>query len=439
MAEETKSGRTLDYTMSSSFMESYGKALKPTWQRSDESLGAGIADDITSGLNRAFTAYEAGRAITAAQEGKWEDATTRDAWNTKEQYEAFIALEKEGKDAYLEAVRTGDKEEQAKLLAEQAERKAGLKGWGESATLAIDNDQKVGWASSDRVYNAIDKHMVGEVVQNRNVTYRMEDGQMQIGIDYSEIYKDPNLKAQLGIPPLKALRAMGHTEASYLKTRGYELKDGKLTRYVTKGQFDKTVTGAIAPTTMSRDLVNSLDGFRKTGATDEGYFDGPQTSLDFQQNINKDNLKTLMHEPLLGGQSWAEQVEIAADTVWSPAESSLYMAITGKNPDTSGATDANGDPIGDGKISDAEAQAAGYDDAAAFGTAVQQFMFDELEKPANADIIKKELGDWWAGKAEKHFNDGKNSVVTKIADNKTRESTRAGGNPGPAGNNRAGS
>ena len=416
MAEQTKTARTLDYTMSSSFMESYGKALKPTWQRGDKSLAAGIADDITSGLNRAFTAYEAGRAITAAQEGKWEDATTRDAWNTKEQYETFIGLEKEGKDAYLEAVRTGNKEEQAKLLAEQAERKSGLKGWGESATLAIDNDSNVGWASSDRVYSAIDQHMVGEVVQNRNVTYRMEDGQMQIGIDYSEIYNDANLKVQLGIPdPLPN----DMTEKEWLAENGYELgDDGKLTRYVTKGQFDKTVTGAIAPTTMSRDLVNSLDGFRKTGATDEGYFDKGQTSLDFQQNINKDNLKTIMHEPLLGGESWADQV-LKDDGTWTAVEAALYANIPGAG--------ANGaDTDGNGTIS-ADEQ-----------TAAREFMFNELEKEANADLIKIELGDWWESKAEAHFNDGKNSVVNTLDANKqTRQGTRAGGNQGGVPNSNA--
>ena len=255
----------------------------------------------------------------------------------------------------------------------------------------------------------------------------MEDGQMQIGIDYSEIYNDANLrKTLLGIPPETALRAMGHTEESYLKARGYELKDGKLTRYVTKGQFDKVVTGAIAPTTMSRDLVNSLDGFRKTGATDEGFFDKEQTSLDFQQTINKDNLKTLMHERLLGGQSWADQV-LKADTIWTSSEASLYKAITGQTADTSG----------DGTIDDAEAQALGYADAAAFATATQQFMFDELEKDENADIIKKELGDWWAGKAEAHFNDGKNSVVDKIGDKQTRQGNRAGGNQGGVPNSNA--
>ena len=401
MAEERKAGRTLDYTMSSSFMESYGKALKPTWQRSDESLGAGIADDITSGINRAFNAYEAGRAITAAQEGKWEDATTRDAWNTKEQYEAFIALEKEGKDAYLEAVRTGNKEEQAKLLAEQAERKAGLKGWGESATLAIDNDQKVGWASSDRVYSALDQHMVGEVVQNRNVTYRMEDGQMQIGIDYSEIYNDASLKTQLGIPdPLPAHpdpeeNGRPMTEEEWLADNGYELKDGKLTRYVTKGQFDKVVTGAIAPTVMADNLTSQLNSIQTTGASEEGYFDFNDVSLKFQRNINKDNLKTLMHEKVVGypaGKSWAD--EYFTDTKQREIWDKLH-------PDPSGANPVQfGDLDGDGTVTANEL------------TGAKEYMLNALEEDKNFQIISEELGTWWAGKAKNRFDAGKQSITT---------------------------
>jgi len=208
------------------------------------------------------------------------------------------------------------------------------------------------------------------------------------------------------------------TEEQWLADNGYELKDGKLTRYVTKGQFDKVVTGAIAPTTMSRDLVNSLDGFRKTGATDEGYFDKGQTSLDFQQNINKDNLKTLMHEPLLGGESWADQV-LKDDGTWDAVEAALYAKIPGAG--------ANGaDTDGDGTVSKQEQIAA------------REFMFNELEKEENADLIKKEIGDWWASKAEAHFNDGKDSVVNVLShSNQTRQGTRAGGNQGGVPNSNA--
>jgi len=423
--EKTYRRPSLDYSASNSFMESYGKALKPTWQRGKKSMASGISDAITGALGKAYTSYEAGRAITAAQEGKWEDATTRDAWNTKEQYEAFILLEKDGKDAYLEAVRTGNKEEQAKLLAEQAERKSGLTGWGDSATLAIDNDSKVGWASSDRVYSPIDQHMVGEVTQNRNVTYRMEDGQMQIGIDYSKIYADETLKTQLGIPdPLPAHpdpeengRLM--TEKEWFADNGYELKDGKLTRYVTKGQFDKVVTGAIAPTVMAKDLTATLDGFQKDGATDGNYFDEGQTSIDFQRTINKENLKTIMHEPLVGGKSWADEV-LEADGVWSDVEAALYAKVGVADED--GVVSADTD--GDGEISGPEQIAA------------QELMFNELEKEENAGIIKEEIGNWFAGKAKARFDLGFNSATNKTADTLVKQTTRAGVG-GPAGNNRA--
>jgi len=412
--EKTYRRPSLNYSTSNSFMESYGKALKPTWQRGKKSMASGISDAITGALGKAYTSYEAGRAITAAQEGKWEDATTRDAWNTKEQYDAFIRLEESGKEAYLEAVRTGSKEEQAKLLAEQAERKSSLTGWGESATLAIDNDSKVGWASSNRVYSPVDQYMVGEVVQNRNVTYRMEDGQMQIGIDYSGLYNDPNLKLQLGIPdPLPE----GITEKKWLADNGYELgDDGKLTRYVTKGQFDKTVTGAIAPTVMAKDLTATLDGFQKSGATDGSYFDEGQTSIDFQRTINKENLKTIMHEPLVGGKSWADEV-LEADGVWSDVEIALYAKLPGVG-------DNGADTDRDGVISEAEQIAA------------QEFMFNELEKDENAGIVKEEIGNWFAGKAKARFDLGFNSTTDITPDNKVKQTTRAGVS-GPAGNNRA--
>ncbi len=408
--EKTYRRPSLNYSTSNSFMESYGKALKPTWQRGKKSMASGISDAITGALGKAYTSYEAGRAITAAQEGKWEDATTRDAWNTKEQYDAFIKLEESGKEAYLEAVRTGSKEEQAKLLAEQAERKSSLTGWGESATLAIDNDSKVGWASSNRVYSPVDQYMVGEVVQNRNVTYRMEDGQMQIGIDYSELYNNELTRDQIGIPGIS-----DPNRAQWMKENGYELKDGKLTRYVTKGQFDKTVTGAIAPTVMAKDLTATLDGFQKSGATDGSYFDEGQTSIDFQRTINKENLKTIMHEPLVGGKSWADEV-LEADGVWSDVEAALYAKIT--------PLPASADTNGDGRVSRTEQIAA------------QEFIFNELEKDENADIVKEEIGNWFAGKAKARFDLGFNSTTDITPENKVKQTTRAGVS-GPAGNNRA--
>jgi|21_taG_2_1085346.scaffolds.fasta_scaffold00514_11 hypothetical protein len=427
--EKTYRRPSLDYSMSNSFMESYGKALTPTWQRGKKSMASGVSDAITGALGRAYTSYEAGRAITAAQEGKWEDATTREAWNTKEQYEAFIKLEKDGKDAYLEAVRTGDKEEQAKLLAEQAERKSGLTGWGESATLAIDNHSNVGWASSDRVYSPVDRHMVGEVTQNRNVTYKMEDGQMQIGIDYSKIYADETLKTQLGIPdPLPAHpdpeengRLM--TEKEWLADNGYELgDDGKLTRYVTKGQFDKVVTGAIAPTVMADNLTSELNNIQATGATEEGYFNFNDVSLRFQRNINKENLKTLMHEKVVGypdGKSWADEyfTDAKQKEIWNE----LHPVPSGSDPVEFG--DANRD----GTVTTEELAAA------------KEYILNALEEDKNFQIISEELGTWWAGKAQMRFDAGKASIV-EATTNAVGASSAAGGNQagGPiVGNNRA--
>lgn len=386
MADETKYKKpSLDYSMSSNFMEAYGKALKPTWQRGEKSMVAGITDKLVGGMKDAYAAVELGKELTAAQVGKWEDATTRDSWNTKEQYDVFMTLEKEGKDAYLEAVRTGNKEEQAKLLAEQGERKTGLVGWGESADLAIDNDSNVGWASSDRVYSPSDQFMVAEVVQNRNVTYRMEDGQMQIGIDYTEIYGDASLKTQLGIPdPLPT----GMTEEQWLADNGYELKDGKLTRYVTKGQFDKVVTGAIAPTVLSDNLTSALDGFQKSGATDGTHFDLDQTSIDFQHRITKDNLKTMMHEPVVGGESWAKQFMDGGN--WHDVWETFH-----------GAGVVPGDFNNDGTVTPGEL------------SMVSEFMLTELERPENADIIKKEIGDWLASKAQVRYDAGYDTEFAK--------------------------
>ena len=401
---------SLDYSLGSSFMTEYGKALKPTWQRSG-SMVAGVTDVITSGIKDAFRSKEIGKALTDAQVGKWEDATTREQWNTKEQYDAFIELEKAGKEAYLEAVRTGDTQEQARLLAEQAERKAGLVGWGESATLAIENDSGVGWASSPRVHSPSDRFMVAEVVGNRTVTYRMQDGQMQIGVDYSELYNpktgdpadDAAIKAQIGIPdPLPD----GMTEEQWLAENGFELKDGKLTRYVTKGEFDKIVTGAIAPTVLAENLARQLDGFQKSGATEGSDFRYDDIKLGFSQKVTKGNLKTLMHEPVIGTKSWADKyfTEDKQKEIWKE----LYPDPSGTNPVEFGDAD------GDGEATPEEL------------AGVKEYMLNALEEDKNLQIIKDELGDWFAIEAQLRYNAGKQGEVEDLLshDHKVRTGTK---------------
>jgi len=257
----------------------------------------------------------------------------------------------------------------------------------------------------------------------------MEDGQMQIGIDYSKIYADETLKTQLGIPdPLPAHpdpeengRLM--TEKEWLADNGYELgDDGKLTRYVTKGQFDKVVTGAIAPTVMADNLTSELNNIQATGATEEGYFNFNDVSLRFQRNINKENLKTLMHEKVVGypdGKSWADEyfTDAKQKEIWNE----LHPVPSGSDPVEFG--DANRD----GTVTTEELAAA------------KEYILNALEEDKNFQIISEELGTWWAGKAQMRFDAGKASIV-EATTNAVGASSAAGGNQagGPiVGNNRA--
>ena len=72
----------------------------------------------------------------------------RGSWASGELYDQFQTMENEYKDSYLEAVRKGDKKEQARMLKDQATRASGLKGWKETMETAKKINDGVGWSNT---------------------------------------------------------------------------------------------------------------------------------------------------------------------------------------------------------------------------------------------------------------------------------------------------
>jgi len=320
------------------------KSGKTARQHLTNAAIAGEISNIATGVKDQIVAKQ---EDTAARENAWEtgfDAMgDRGSWASGELYDQFQTMENEYKDKYLEAVRKGDKKEQARMLKDQATRASGLKGWKETMETAKKINDGVGWSN----------------------TFKGDTESLQI---------------------MNALTTLdGKTAVTRFGENGemvFDVKiDGPPAKTVTKTrrEIDDMIAKGVKPVKQELDFMNGLLSYQEKGASG-GIFNEDIVKRENELvNIKDEDIPALIREDFGGGGTFADHIKTHPEMI------AQFADVIG-----------NGDTI----VTSEEKEALDLlinDDMNAIISAME----------ANPKVAKKYLADWKTAQEKAAFDRGR--------------------------------
>ena len=346
MAEEKTSGPS--YGLGSSTLSQYRRALASEGQTK---LG-GIAE----GLGKLGEKLTARQEAMVGSEQEWDDAFAamgnRGSWASPELYDQFQQMESGYKDEYLKAVRSGNKQQQNKLLKDQELRSTSLQAWktaSESSKELYDDN-----LYAKNSLTAEQKNMLAQIHDQSNAQIRMNDetGEMEFTIT--------------GL-------------------------DGG-SQNVTLREFQKLMETSVMPEKLRLELQQE-DQQITNYALQGGAWDEKQQETAMANNkrrINKDKIRTYFYEDITGTDStFAKDILEHPDFELDLNE--LAFGMDAKFNDAAGE---------DGILTTEE-----FEDAA-LTMEDRELIVEEMLKPENFDIAQMYLADYMTRKQKQSYDRG---------------------------------
>ena len=347
MAEEKTSGP--DYGLGSSTLSQYRRALASEGQTK---LG-GIAE----GLGKLGEKITARQEAIVGSEQECEDAFAamgnRGSWASPELYDQFQQMESGYKDEYLKAVRSGNKQQQNKLLKDQELRSTSLQAWktaSESSKELYDDN-----LYAKNSLTAEQKNMLAQIHDQSNAQIRMNDetGEMEFTIT--------------GL-------------------------DGG-SQNVTLREFQKLMETSVMPEKLRLELQQQ-DQQITNYALQGGVWDDKQQASAMANNkrrINKDKIRTYFYEDITGTDSTFAKDILAHEDFEGVDLKKLAFDMDAKFNDAAGK---------DGILTTEE-----FEDAA-LTMEDRELIVEEMLKPENFDIAQMYLADYMTRKQKQSYDRG---------------------------------
>ena len=348
MAEEKTSGP--DYGLGSSTLSQYRRAL--------ESEGQTKLGGIAEGLGKLGEKITARQEKMVGLEQEWDDAFSamgnRGSWASPELYDQFQQMESGYKDEYLKAVRTGNKQQQNKLLKDQELRSTSLQAWktaSESSKELYDDN-----LYAKNSLTAEQKNMLAQIHDQSNAKIRMNDqtGEMEFTIT--------------GL-------------------------DGG-SQNVTLREFQKLMETSVMPEKLRLELQQQ-DQQITNYAVQGGVWDDKQQASAMANNkrrINKDKIRTYFYEDITGTNS-----TFAKDILAHKDFEGVDLDELGFGMD---AKFKGADTDEDGTLTTEEFKAAGLT------MEDRELIVEEMLKPENFDIAQTYLADYMTRKQKQSYDRG---------------------------------
>ena len=403
---------TLDYKLSADTLNRVGRA------KSSGYAASGIGD--TSGLEDGLeTLVEEGEKKKEEEEKRVEETGLAEVhwgtafdkmaedggWaNNQDIYTQFQKLESGQKDRYLTAVGSGNKVDQAKVLAEQVGRGKQMKAYAATMTSAAeiqngtDDQPGVGWGV------AITENSRSKFILNKMAAM---DGSVKPSYE-----KDGKLRFTIEVPP----DTKWHNNTEPIT--------------VTQGELDELVAGGIAPVarTEAFTLGTGKDGLSKyslKNMQDLGYddntWDSPlisgQAEANNKRSISRDNVYSMARDVWAGDTSFKEDfASESIDSFFDNIEGDPIMEQLAANDGVG--VDENGFDDGSGGLTRSSAVGA------------RAYVDGLLDKSKNGELEEEEftllqglISEWMLMKQERNFKQGQVKKNKEIDQSLTRQGT----------------
>ena len=406
---------TLDYKLSADTLNRVGRAKSSGYAASGIGDTSGLEDGLETLVEEGEKKKEEQKKRveeTGLAEVHWGTAFDKMAedggWaNNQDIYTQFQELESGQRDRYLAAVGSGNKVDQAKVLAEQVGRGKQMKAYAATMTSAAeiqngtDDQPGVGWGVA-----------ITENPRNKFILNQMASMPKSVKPSYG---KDGKLSFEIEVPD----------------NAGWYEGDGPIT--VTQGELDELVAGGIAPVarTEAFTLGTGKDGLSKY-------------SLQNMQNLGYDDARPeAWDDPLISGQAEANNKRsISRDNVYSMARD-VWAGDTSFEEDFESESidnffdNSEGDPIMEQLAANdgVGVDESGFDDGRGVLTrssadGARKYVKVLLDKSKNGELEEEEftllqglISEWMLMKQERNFKQGQVKKYQEINESLTRQAT----------------
>tara|TARA_R100000700_G_scaffold1922_4_gene4285 strand:+ start:5646 stop:6800 length:1155 start_codon:yes stop_codon:yes gene_type:complete len=144
MAEST---RSLDYGLSGDILDRVAGAREAKYEPGKRTIYDTAVDLGTKALEKGKEKQAAQQESLADWDSAFDAMGDRGSWASPQLFDQFQELERGYRDAYIEAVRSGNKADQQRMLKEQAARSSSLQGWKDVMETAKQINDEVGWGA----------------------------------------------------------------------------------------------------------------------------------------------------------------------------------------------------------------------------------------------------------------------------------------------------
>ena len=326
--------------------------VNPTNEKSGKTArqhltNAAIADGVDAIATGVKDQIIEKREDTAAREEAWDvgfDAMgDRGSWASGELFDQFQTMEAGYRDKYLEAVRTGDKKGQARMLKDQAGRSSGLKGWKETMETAkkINDMPGGGWS------NAFNGDTESQDIMKALTKLDGKSAVTKFG-EQGEMVFDIKLKG----PPPKTVTK-------------------------TRREIDEMIAKGTKPLKLKQDMGMNLIKIRKNAEEGKSEWDEDMAYQNVVDSVDEDNVSHYFNENILGKTTFKEDFMSDANPVWKKPIRINSSELQALEPE--GVTK-------DGVIDAAEWELMIKDEA------TKELIMAEME--SQPDIAKHYIADW---------------------------------------------
>ena len=317
-----------------------------------ERLQKSVAADAIGGIAQGVVdKIEEKQEDTATRLENWDSGfdamEDRASWASGELFDQFQTMETGYRDTYVEAVRTGDKQTQQRMLKEQATRSSGLNGWKETMETAkeINDMPGGGWS------NAFEK--------------------------------DPRAKAIINaLTKLDGKSAVTRSGKNGEVVFDIKTEDGDYGT-VTRREIDDMIAKGTKPLKLKQDMGKRLIKLKKDAEEGKSEWDSDMSYQNVVDSIDEDNVSHYFNENILGKTTFREDFISDENLAWpksftvnSPELLALEKEINGTSM-----TEDN-----DGVIDEVEWDFMMEDET------TRGLIMDEMER--QPDIAKHYIADW---------------------------------------------